>query len=108
LDLEFSHNPDKLNVMSVLKFRILLGTAVFLSLLLLVNTWLTYQNAVKGNLISQQQQVIGQGQQAEQIMRSLGVRIAQAADKDPAMREIMVRNQLNATIEVDGQRKNIP
>jgi hypothetical protein len=94
--------------MSPLKYNVALGSAVLLSVLLLLNAWLTVQNAARGNVIQQQQQAINSGQQAEQILRSLGTRIAQAADKDPQLRELMVRNELKATIEVDGQRKTIP
>lgn len=85
-----------------------MGASALLSLLLLLNAFLSYQNANLGNTIQRQQQVIGAGQQAEQILRTLGTRIAQAADKDAALRELMIRNELKATIEVDGQRKNVP
>lgn len=93
---------------SQLKFILALGSAVLLSVLLLLNAFLSVRNSANGNLIQRQQQVISGGQQAEQILRNLGTRIAQAADKDPALRELMIRNELKATIEVDGQRKSIP
>jgi len=41
-------------------------------------------------------------------LQQLAVRVAQNAERDPAMIELLKRQQLHVTLTVDGKQKQVP
>ena len=57
---------------------------------------------------SQLQPQISRAQQTQTTMQNLAVRVAQAAQSDPALIELLNRQKLKVNLNVDGQVKQVP
>ena len=79
-----------------------------LAILMVVNLIVSRQNTDLTAKLNNLQQVLSGEKNTESALRTLTVRIAQGAEKDPALRDLLVKYQLRATIEVNGQQKEVP
>ena len=58
--------------------------------------------------VAQHQTVVGNGQKAAEILKQLTVRVAQGSDMDPELRKLLIKYDLNASLMVDGKRRDYP
>jgi hypothetical protein len=82
------------------------------ALLILVCVVLTASNERLGRELAasqnQLQPLIGRAQQTQTTMQNLAVRVAQAAQSEPALLELLNRQKLKVNLNVDGQVKQVP
>ena len=79
-----------------------------LALLILCNLILVPWNTHLGQTLQQTQNQINQAQQFQTTYQSLAVRIAQAAQTEPTLRELMVQHDLKVNLEADNQANPTP
>jgi hypothetical protein len=82
--------------------------AVLLVIIVAINVTLSQANAKISANLMQAQQVINNTRNSEIALRGLTIRVAQASVKDTAMKELLVKHQLRATIEVNGKQQDVP
>ncbi len=54
------------------------------------------------------QATIAKGRQTEPVLKNISMRIAQASENEPRLRELLVKYGMNVTLNVDGKQKNYP
>jgi hypothetical protein len=82
------------------------------ALFILVSVMLTGSNERNGrelaNTQTQLTPLISRAQQTQTTMQNLAVRVAQAAQSEPALIELLNRQGLKVNLNVDGQIKQVP
>jgi hypothetical protein len=82
------------------------------ALLILVSVVLAGRNERSGRALAtaqaQLQAQVNRAQQAQTTMQNLAVRVAQSAQSEPALMELLNRQNLKVNLKVDGQVKQVP
>jgi hypothetical protein len=91
--------------MSTTKFWILNFAGGLCALLIGINLLLQRQNENATRALGEQQAVINRAQQIQKTAQNLIVRIAQAAQKDAVLRELMTRQDLKVNFTGENQAK---
>lgn len=94
--------------MCKLSFWVLNLTSLVLVILFGLQFWLGRKVQVLNNQIVQAQTVVNNAQQIEPILRKLSMRIAQASEKEPRLRDLLVKHGMKVTLNVDGKQKSYP
>ena len=94
--------------MSRWQFHILNLTSLALVILFGVQFWLGRKVQTMNNQIMQAQAVVNEAQQLEPILRKMSMRIAQASDREPRLRDLLVKYGMKVTLNVDGKQKSYP
>ena len=82
--------------------------AFLLAVLIGINLVISRNNADLSMRLYSAQQYLADSSRKEAALRALTLRVAQGAVKDNALRELLVKEQLKATIDVNGVSKDIP
>lgn len=90
------------------QFVILNVVAGALAVLILTNVFMGYRNQKLSRLMSQHQIEINQARRAEQILRRMELRIAQAAEQDYKLRELMTKHNLRSLATGDVKKTGQP
>lgn len=93
--------------MKLLNFLLSLLSLV-LALIILINVFVSRSNNDLSSKLMASQQVLSGARNNEIALRALTIRIAQGAVKDPVMKDVLVKHQLRATIEVNGKQQEVP
>ena len=78
------------------------------ALLILANVVLGRLNENSNGTLAATQAQINRVQQTQTTMQNLAVRIAQAAQSEPTLIELLNRHNLKVNLKVDGQVKQVP
>jgi hypothetical protein len=95
------------NTVKLLNFFLAL-LSLILALIILINVFVSRGNNELSTQLMTSQQVLSGARNNEIALRALTIRIAQGAVKDPAMKDILIKHQLRATIEVNGKQQEVP
>ena len=76
--------------------------------LIFINLVVARLNARLNESLLQTQNQLNTAQQMQTTLQEMAVRIAQAAQTDPAMIALLQRQQLQVTLNVDGKSKPVP
>ena len=94
--------------MCKLKFWVLNLTSLILVVLFGLQFWLGRKVQALNNQMVQSQAVVNNAQQIEPILRKLSMRIAQGSEREPRMRDLLVKYGMKVTLNVDGKQKSYP
>ena len=94
--------------MSKTQFGILNVVGGLCAVLILSNVVLTRLNSRLNQSLLERQNQLNTTQQLQTTLQSLAVRIAQAAQTESALRDLLKRHDLQVTLNVDGQTKLVP
>ncbi len=89
-------------------FYTLYTVSFILAVLILSNLGLVLSSQSLSVELLQTQITLNNSRRAEQILSQLSMRIARDADREPALRELLKKHQLQVTLEVDGKKKAYP
>ena len=78
------------------------------AVLILANLILGRLNARSNQSLVQTQNQLNTAKQMQTTLQNLAVRIAQAAQTEPALLELLKRQELRVSLNVDGQIKQVP
>lgn len=90
------------------QFGILNAGGGLCAVLILANLILGRLNDRLNQALLQTQNQLNAAQQVQTTIQNLAVRIAQAAQTEPALRELLKRQDLRVNLNVDGQIKQVP
>ncbi len=90
------------------QFLILIVTSITLVVVTVANLLVQRSIQQANNLAMQQQAYINNTRQADSTLQQLVIRIAQASDRDPRLRDILAKRGLKATLNIDGQERQFP
>lgn len=94
--------------MNKIQFYILNLVSGVLVLLFIGNLWLGYKTQALGVEVLQTQAAISNARRAEQFLTQISMRIARDSDKDPALRDLLIKHKLKVSMEVDGKKRDYP
>jgi hypothetical protein len=94
--------------MSKTQFGILNVVGGLCAVLILCNVVLIRLNTRLNQSLLQTQSQINNAQQMQTTLQNLAVRVAQAAQTDPVLRDLLKRHSLTVNLNVDGQIKQVP
>ena len=94
--------------MSKLQFWILNGTALVLVGLLWGHFFFSRHNERLNSTLNQERAVLNKSRQVGTVLDQLAKRIAIGSEKDPRLKEVLLKYGLSVTLEVDGKKKNYP
>jgi hypothetical protein len=81
---------------------------LLLSLFIGICLVVSRSNAELSSKLFYAQQTLANARNNEQALRALTLRVAQGTQKDVALRDLLAKEQLKATIDVNGQQKEVP
>ena len=76
--------------------------------LIFINLVVARLNARLNESLLQTQNQLNTAQQIQTTLQEVAVRIAQGAQTDPALIDLLKRQQLQVTLNVDGKTKQVP
>jgi hypothetical protein len=94
--------------MSKTQFGILNFVGGLCAVLILCNVVLGRLNNRLNQVLVQTQTQLNAAQQVQTTLQSLAMRIAQAAQTEPVLRDLLKRHDLRVSLNVDGQTKLVP
>ena len=94
--------------MSKTQFSILNIVGGLCAVLILCNVVLGRLNSRLNQSLLQTQSQLNNTQQLQATLQNLAVRIAQAAQTEPVLRDLLKRHTLQVNLNVDGQIKQVP
>jgi len=94
--------------MNKTQFGILNAVGGLCALLILASFVLARLNSGLNRSLLQTQNQINAAQQMQTTLENLAVRIAQSAQTEPALRDLLKQLDLKVNLNVDGQIKQVP
>ena len=94
--------------MSKTQFGIMNVVGGLCAVLILSNVVLSRLNSRLNQVLVQTQSQLNSAQQLQTTLQSLVMRIAQAAQTEPVLRDLLKRHDLQVNLNVDGQSKLVP
>ncbi len=94
--------------MSQTQFGILNVVGGLCAALILGNVVVSRLNNHLNQVLLETQTKLNATQQVQTTLQSLAVRIAQAAQTEPVLRDLLKRHDLQVSLNVDGQTKLVP
>jgi hypothetical protein len=94
--------------MNKTQFGILNVSGGFCVLLIFLNLVVARLNARLNESLLQTQNQLNTAQQMQSTLQEMAVRIAQGAQTDSALIDLLKRQQLQVTLNVDGKSKLVP
>lgn len=83
-------------------------TAGLLCLILLASLFIQYSSMQLNKSIVQNETYLNQAGQKDAILKRLALRMAQDGQKDPDIRDIMVKNEIKVILNEDGKKITFP
>ena len=97
--------PAYHRAMSKKEFQIVTAMTLVMGLLLAVQFFMAQSNQRLARELARSQEVINQARQYEPKLREIAVRVAQLSEKDPALRELLVKYELKVNLNQSGKAK---
>ena len=90
------------------QYLILLGASLTLVILTGVNGYLQFHDQKLNNVAQRLQNYIIQSRQIDTPLQNLVTRMATDSEKEPRLKDILVKRGVKATLNVDGQERQYP
>jgi hypothetical protein len=94
--------------MNKTQFGILNASGGLCVVLIFINLVVARLNARLNESLLQTQNQLNTAQQMQSTLQEMAVRVAQGAQTDPALIDLLKRQQLQVTLNVDGKSKLVP